>query len=110
MSAKVAYLRSVTPDRPERRQAVYLIRLNGLHKIGISFNPVSRVKGMQLPGKAEIVHTVYPRDARHLESCLHERFAEERRHGEWFELTEADVRDAITVMNVRVEAEQQVTE
>jgi hypothetical protein len=107
MSAAVARLQAITPPRPERPKAVYIIRLHGLYKIGKSVRPEQRIKGMQLPGRPDFTFVAWMKDADEMEVMLHEWFEMERRHGEWFELSDEQLMQAINRIKIRVEAEDQ---
>lgn len=73
---------------------VYLFKAdNGVYKIGQSVDPDARITslGVKLPYELESVHRIETHDMNELESDLHDRFADKRLEGEWFELTESDV-------------------
>jgi hypothetical protein len=108
MSAAVARLQAITPSRTARPKAVYIIRLNGLYKIGKSVRPEQRIKGMQLPGRPDLTFVAWMKDADEMEVMLHEWFEMERRHGEWFELSDEQLMQAIDRIKIRVEAEQEL--
>jgi len=79
-----------------RRQGyIYVLkaRLGSYHKIGRTNNPKSRfaMLGIQLPFDVDIVHIAPVDDMYDAEISLHERFADNRVHGEWFELDSEDV-------------------
>ena len=65
----------------------------GFYKIGCSTKPKNRLMtfGVQLPFEVDCLCTIYTGDMYGLEHQLHERFAEKRSKGEWFELSESDV-------------------
>lgn len=88
-----------------RSQAVYIIRLNGLYKIGRSVDPRGRIAGLQLPGEPDIICIGWTEDAVALEALLHEYFSEQRRHGEWFFLSPDDLNRAVERIHLRQLAE-----
>ena len=75
---------------------VYLVRAdNGLYKIGKAKDVEDRFKtfGSTCACKLELIHTVYSDKPHDLERRLHNRYAEKRSHGEWFALTDSDVKE-----------------
>ena len=82
---------------------VYLMRSLTLHKIGITFSPSMRLRGLQNSAAAPVdivasVDACCSKRAREIEIGLHNRFDYCRRHGEWFELDASDVRRVIRFM------------
>ena len=79
--------------REPRAGYVYLFKDRyGLYKIGRSLNPWQRAKDISQPNYLiRVICTLKTNDAFLLERELHERFADKRVEGEWFELDEADV-------------------
>jgi hypothetical protein len=72
---------------------VYLLRSGKHYKIGYTLD-VGRRRydlAIQLPEAVEEVHTIRTDDPAGIERYWHERFADRRKNGEWFELTRADI-------------------
>ncbi len=71
---------------------VYLLRLGSLVKIGCSDNLARRCSEVVAEHHgSELLHFITCPQARDLELALHRRFFSSRMHGEWFELSEADL-------------------
>ena len=65
---------------------------NGLHKIGISIDPESRLQTLSTgPVAIELLWSKKIRDAAHVERIWHEVFQDCRVRGEWFDLDENQV-------------------
>lgn len=73
---------------------VYLLRSGKSYKIGRSNAVGRRLRelAIQLPQKPDVVHVIETDDPEGIEQYWHRRFAEKRRGGEWFSLSEDDVR------------------
>lgn len=73
---------------------VYLLKARNFYKIGRSnaFGRRERELAIQLPEKANTVHPIRTDDPVGIEAYWHKRFESKRRHGEWFELSAADVK------------------
>jgi hypothetical protein len=72
---------------------VYLIKSGRFHKIGKA-NSAGRREyeiGLQLPEKATTIHVIRTDDPSGIESYWHNRFAQKRKNGEWFDLSAADI-------------------
>ncbi|MBT9173888.1 MAG: hypothetical protein DDT21_02294 [Syntrophomonadaceae bacterium] len=73
---------------------VYLLHHDGTYKIGISKNvPNRRTQiGTKMPHEVTLIQSIKTDDMVELEALLHERYAGKRMNGEWFALTNEDVR------------------
>ena len=72
---------------------VYLIKSGRFHKIGRA-NSAGRREyeiALRLPEKARTIHLIRTDDPSGIEAYWHNRFAEKRKNGEWFELSAADI-------------------
>jgi len=90
---------------------IYFIRELNSHyvKIGYANDPNKRLTELQIgnPHDIAIAHLIQVADAltaRHIESTFHERFAPARVRGEWYVLSEADLRDVKLMVEVAHEA------
>lgn len=82
------------PSPRSRHGYVYLVRsASSAYKIGRTRNPEDRQRtfGIQLPFEVDFIAIIETEDMYALERKLHNRFADRRLNGEWFNLTEADV-------------------
>lgn len=88
----------------EDRKSVYLFSVKGLkmYKIGISNNPLERLKGLQTSCFYQLMPVFCARvqNAEKLEAVLHDRFRSKNTVGEWFELEDEEVKDAIRLMRL----------
>ncbi len=75
---------------------VYLLgnKERRIYKIGVSGEPKTRSKGVNtlLPFTVLVMHEIGADDSYKAEKILHGWFTKKRVHGEWFELSEDDVR------------------
>lgn len=80
------------PSSPSQPDSLYLFRAGDHYKIGISKDPKRRLCDLSIsPIPVELIWSSQIEDARGLERQLHKTFQGKRVHGEWFELTEADI-------------------
>lgn len=89
----VAKLPSPVKERRKLPGWVYVLRAEDgsrRYKIGHSRRPIARATelGTKLPFPVTLLCVVQSDDMQGLEDALHERFAESRLEGEWFELDE----------------------
>ena len=93
-------------DRPEwswETQAVYVIASeSGPLKIGVSKNPESRKRNLQVghPHDLELLVHNFECQANSLERNLHQIYSDHRLNGEWFKLPEPKVRELITFVEM----------
>lgn len=75
---------------------LYIIENNGLYKIGYSSNWDKRFKNYQTHlGQVNIVYVTKQPNCFELERHLHNLFSDKRLNGEWFDLDETDLLEAI---------------
>ena len=73
---------------------VYLIQSGKYFKIGKTNDLGRRSKeiAIELPEASAVIHTIQTDDPYGIEAYCHRRFKDRRKNGEWFELSEDDVR------------------
>lgn len=85
-------------EKVEKRY-VYIIRGGRWCKIGVSKNPIDRLKQLDstlLPFNPEVVAMVKVNNALEIESEIHNTYKSKRIRGEWFILNEEDVEQIIS--------------
>jgi hypothetical protein len=77
------------------QSVVYLLESAGYHKIGLTINLKNRLKQLStgIPHAIRVVHTIPTENTVVLENYWHRRFRKQRTKGEWFKLSEEDVRE-----------------
>lgn len=88
IATAIARLQALTPYRPERQRAVYVVQYGQTYKIGLSFDPEGRIKQFMLPELVATMRIYWVPKAEKLERALHQKYAAHREHGEWFRLPE----------------------
>ncbi len=81
-------------DDEAREGSVYMLKAGRNYKIGRAFALGRRGReiALQLPERAVTVHVIQTDDPVGIEAYWHKRFEASRKNGEWFELSDADVR------------------
>lgn len=72
----------------QQRASVYVFRAGDRAKIGFSTNVPARLKACQTGSPLPLSVWRVFEGGRELERELHERFADEREHGEWFRVSD----------------------
>lgn len=96
-----------TPEKAQPSQKVYFIGSVEMRcvKIGVTRNVDRRIAGLQTACPCELTIFAVIDGDKSTERALHSQFAEHRRHGEWFELSD-DIQDFID----RISADENGTE
>jgi hypothetical protein len=78
----------------ESENYVYLLEFGEYYKIGSSINVERRFNEIKtiMPEKGKIVHSIKTGDPAGIEAYWHKYFADQRVRGEWFKLSDSDVR------------------
>lgn len=82
---------------------VYLLKgIHGFYKIGKAKEPVQRIRRLEvvLPFPIEVEHLIECRDYNIAEVKLHRRYSEQRKNGEWFELSPEQVEEIKAIMKM----------
>jgi Meiotically up-regulated gene 113 len=81
------------PNPGQRDGFVYMLKSGRYYKIGRTLDLGQRryALAIQLPDPVEEEHVIRTDDPAGIERYWHQRFADRRKNGEWFELTRADI-------------------
>lgn len=79
-------------DCKKKEDYLYIIKSNGLYKIGYTTNLNSRLNDYKVHfGLVELIYVYKGYDCYDLESIIHNLVEDKNHRGEWFSLTETDV-------------------
>lgn len=93
-------------DNPRAGYVYIAAAETGLFKIGKSRNPKERVKGFAgavMPFQITLLHAIFSADMHMAESMIHQQYKHCRRAGEWFQLSDKEL-DELLSMQVFGEA------
>ncbi|EAB6379051.1 GIY-YIG nuclease family protein [Salmonella enterica subsp. enterica serovar Altona] len=90
----MATMSRVMEDQRKEEPQVYVLssKMTGLTKIGYSSNIPQRIKALGNAGPDSLTLECLIPGGRDTESMLHRKFAEKRKHGEWFSLSSSDIK------------------
>jgi hypothetical protein len=81
--------------------AIYIVKSDsGLTKIGISNLIQDRINSLKAQNSDQLSLVCYfetPQSSS-LESKIHKKYADARQHGEWFDLTQSEVREIVAIL------------
>jgi Meiotically up-regulated gene 113 len=88
--------------RPNRPGHVYLVQADRYFKIGRSKQPNVRFKqiGLQLPFPFEVLHVIPVNDMHIAEKQLHAKYAHQHLNGEWFDLSQDEVAEIMSLKSL----------
>lgn len=107
----VVALRKLANKKPAQRGYIYLLRAvvpDNYYKIGLSIDPVKRIEsmGVLLPFPIKPLHQFPTNHRFRAEKQLHDKYANKRVNGEWFALSEQDVKDICAISHMDIEGVQ----
>lgn len=86
---------------------VYFVIADNAHfKIGCTSNLMTRIKSLKSasPNNLELIAYAYVDDYGKLEDQTHKHFKDKKIHGEWFDITYADINDWLNEIGVEIHA------
>lgn len=86
IATAISRFQAMTPKRPTRQRAVYVVQYGELFKIGLSFDPMQRIKAFMLPELVATIRVYWVPRAEQFERLLHRHYMPLRERGEWFRL------------------------
>lgn len=89
------------PSHPANGGYIYIIKCSGLYKIGRALDVQKRIGEMTLPQRPELVSSVFSLEYGALEKGLHAMFADRRKHGEWFDLSDEQLEQVKSLLKCR---------
>lgn len=97
---KAYYFLQTPKTKSDKVYVLKHIGFEGFYKIGITYNVNKRIKQLSngSPLGVEKIAEFQSNDAKKTESLLHGKFAEQRRNGEWFELTKEQLSTALKLI------------
>lgn len=93
LATAVARLQAITTNRAQRKRAVYVVQYGETYKIGLSVDPLQRIKQFMLPEVVATIRVYWVPRALELERALHKKYAAHREYGEWFRLPETALQE-----------------
>ena len=76
---------------------VYFAKSNGLYKIGVTRNIEKRMSSLSVAAPyIKLIHVIHTEHIYALEKYYHNYFREKRTRGEWFQLSEQDIKNIKT--------------
>jgi len=94
------HLRELLAKEPEPKNEprpgyIYLLQGVGVYKIGRTKSPKRRYStlSVKLPFDVKIVHLIKTNDMASAEKYLHDKYQQKRVRGEWFKLSDSDIKE-----------------
>ena len=89
------------PKRPEMGHIYLVASETGHYKIGRAQKLDQRIQqfGVKIPFKTWLAHSFVSDDYKNAEKLLHEKYSAKRSHGEWFVLSDDDVKEICAIQD-----------